>query len=261
MPSPSGVVAVGDGCVRALPPIGLQPACWVHIFPEGACLLPHPVASVPRPTALVPSFLDCPVCGVCTAGEFDSATMHASDDACRRNRLQPLLQHRLGDAGAQHWLRTVLREMLGAAVTEELLGPEDYRRGQMWTDGGTWCLRLAVSVSSVCELLRRRRSWLQARRLCLVSAPSVGALSQAWLRCVLPAPAAYAPSTLPQYGEDVKHRSTCARTPIPEGVTLDGIHLQTWGALAEGEELLVHAAFHLPSFRQSRVIVVSGVHN
>lgn len=163
------------------------------------------------------------------------------------------------DAGAQHWLRTVLREMLGAAVTEELLGPEDYRRGQMWTDGGAWCLRLAVSVSIACELLRR--SWLRAWRLYLVLALSVGALSQVWLRCVLPAPSAYAPSTLPQYGEDVKHRSTCARTPIPEGVTLDGIHLQTWGALAEGEELLVHAAFHLPSLRESRVIVVSGVHN
>jgi hypothetical protein len=53
------------------------------------------MAPMPGVAALAPAFLECPDCGVCTADEFDPVTLNMDDAACRRRRLQLLLQHRL----------------------------------------------------------------------------------------------------------------------------------------------------------------------
>lgn len=45
----------------------------------------------------MPRFLACPDCSACTAGEFDTAAMHMTDEACVHHRLRLLLQHRLSD--------------------------------------------------------------------------------------------------------------------------------------------------------------------
>lgn len=58
--------------------------------------------------------------------------MSMTDEACIRHGLR--LQHRLSDcaanAGARRWLCVVQRELLGMAVTEELLGRLEHCCGQ-----------------------------------------------------------------------------------------------------------------------------------
>jgi hypothetical protein len=127
------------------------------LLPADLAQLSHLVAPVPGVAALTPAFLACPDCGVCTADEFDPVTLNMDDAACRRRRLQLLLQHRLSECAvnvaARRWLRTVLRTVLGAAVTVELLGTEDYDGSRVSSGDGAWRLRLADSLSSAWDLL------------------------------------------------------------------------------------------------------------